>query len=94
MFKNIFILLTLLSINDNFYEGKTTTTIKETRLNENEFPVIFNLVVKPGFDIKKLNEQGYNTAHEYFMGSKKNSNITSWAGHEKKINNVSGTSLR
>jgi hypothetical protein len=84
---------TFLSINDNFYEGKTTTTIKETKLDEEEFPVVFNIVVKPGLDIEKLNKRGYATAHEYFMGSKKSSGITSWAGLGKEKNNVTGNSL-
>jgi hypothetical protein len=60
-------------------------------LDKVEFPVIFNIVVKPGFDIEKLNKLGYDTAHEYFIGGKKNSGITSWAGFGEKISNVTGT---
>ena len=39
-----------------------------TKLSEVEFPVILNIIVKPGFDTKKLVDHGYSNVYSYFSG--------------------------
>ena len=53
------ILQTFWTIKNKFYSGKTFTNNGHKKLNDIEFPIVLNIIVKPGFDIKKLKENGY-----------------------------------
>jgi hypothetical protein len=60
------IVQTGLNIQDNFFSGKTVTS---TRVNKiDDIPLILNIIVKPGFDNKKLCEHGYVYVYDYFSG--------------------------
>ena len=54
------------NIRNNFFTGKTVTS---TRVNKiGDIPLILNIIVKPGFDDKKLCEHGYANVFTYFSG--------------------------
>ena len=56
-----------------------------------KFPMIFNIIVKPGFDLEKLNEFGYNTPYDYFIGrSMLNTSTTGWGGQVGQSQSVKG----
>ena len=64
-----------------------TTEISNANLSDFEFPVVFKVCLKPGFNSTYLKEEGYNGISGYFVGeSKFNSSLVGWAGH----NNDSG----
>ena len=52
--------------------GKTVTTTLLTKLNEVEFPVFLNYIVKPGFDTKKLVDHEYSNVYSYFSALDEN----------------------
>ena len=70
------------------------TEIEWAKLSEIEFPLIFKVCMKPGFDDQALNDMGYANNMAYFTGqSRFNSSIFGWAGHTpdgKVLSNVSG----
>jgi hypothetical protein len=82
------IVQTYWSIKKIFYSGKTITTTTVNRLDEVEFPLIFNIIVSPGFDAHKLVENGYKDVHTYFVG--KHMNVFGWTGYGGNLGNVSG----
>ena len=60
------IVQTGINIRNNFFTGKTVTS---TRINQiDDIPLILNIIVKPGFDDKKLCEHGYDNVYTYFSG--------------------------
>ena len=88
---SLVILQTALTIKGSFYSGKTVTTSTVQKLKDSTFPVVFNIIVKPGFDELKLEELGYTDAYWYFMGKNiLNASWVGWKGHGKSFNNVSG----
>ena len=78
------IIPTFTSTKDKFVDHKTFSSTRDTNLNEVEFPVTFNMKVKPGFDPEKLIEHGFNDTLNYFTGTRFNKSVVGWAGH--KIN--------
>ena len=81
----VVILQTLLSIQQSFFDGKTVKTIRDAKLDEIEFPVTFNIIVKSAFDKEKLVKHGFNDTYTYFTGTKYRG--IGWAGNGS---NVSG----
>ena len=59
-----------------------------------DFPVIFKVCIKPGFDDEALQEAGYESTFEYFLGkSRYNQSLYGWAGHTEEggvVTNVEG----
>ena len=41
-----------------------------------EFPMLINIIVKPGFDTKRLWDHGYANVYSYFLGLNQNANGT------------------
>ena len=70
------IVQTSLSVKDNFFSGKTVTRSKVTQLNMEEFPLLINIIVKPGFDTKRLRDHGYADVFSYFSGLNQHANGT------------------
>ena len=81
-----FLYQTIAEINSQFCSGETTSRGSKTFLNElDSFPVVFDFIVKPGFDVEKLNETGYKDELDYFFGrSKFNSSVFGWGGHGER----------
>ena len=68
--------------NDWSYPSQKTADITEKKLDDIEFPIIFKICVKPGFNISALKEEGYSGISVYFLGrSRFNSSLYGWAGH-------------
>ena len=68
----------------HIYPNNTQTKLEETKLDMIDFPVLFKICFKPGFDIEKIQEAGYSSIWNYFKGkSKYNSSIFGWAGHKE-----------
>ena len=66
------------------YPTNTQTSLGETKLDMIDFPVLFKVCFKPGFDIEKLKEAGYGSITNYFVGkSKYNRSVFGWAGHKE-----------
>ena len=58
------------------------THIEERMLDKMKFPVVFKICFKPGFDLQKLQEVGYDSVSGYFSGqSRFNNSVFGWAGH-------------
>ena len=70
------IVQTSLSVKNNFFSGKTVTRSKVTQLNMEEFPMLINIIVKPGFDTKRLWDHGYANVYSYFLGLNQHANGT------------------
>ena len=83
----VVILQTLLSIQQSFFDGKTVKTIRDAKLDEIEFPVTFNIIVKSAFDKEKLIKHGFTDTYHYFTGTKLKHCGIGWAGNGS---NVSG----
>ena len=64
-----------------YFDYKTFSSTRDTNLNEVEFPVTFNMKVKPGFDPEKLIEHRFNDTLNYFTGTWFNKSVVGWAGH-------------
>ena len=62
-----------------------------------EFPLIFKLCIKPGFNDTELRKLGYLNSLTYLMGiSRFNQSHFGWAGHTPEgdtVSNVSGNSI-
>ena len=86
----VFVQQTFTSTKFKYFDHKTFSSTRDTNLNEVEFPVTFNMKVKPGFDPEKLIEHGFNDSLNYFTGTRFNKSVVGWAGHEI---NASGTGL-
>ena len=80
---------------NQIHPSDTVSRVVERKLNSIEFPVLFKICVKPAFDIKKLEEVGYENIWKYFLGrSKYNSSLFGWGGHTvdgNTIGSVTGT---
>jgi hypothetical protein len=60
----------------------TNPVVKEMKLKNMDFPVVFKICVTPGFNLTALNAMGYDDVLDYLLGiSKYNSTILGWAGH-------------
>ena len=80
------LLVQLKSVFINYMEPTVFNVVVEERdLQDMDFPLVFKICVKPGFNNTALEEAGYNTTFgplEYFLGrSKYNRSSYGWAGH-------------
>ena len=65
--------------------SQTETFLEEKKLDEIEFPVLFKVCFKNSFNLKNLEEAGYSSVWNYFMGvSKYNKSNYGWAGNMKE----------
>jgi hypothetical protein len=75
----------------------TVTSTVNRNLSDIDFPVLFKICIKPGFNDTALREVGYNNSFDYFLGiSKYNRSLLGWAGHTPQgtaFSNVTGRSL-
>ena len=59
-----------------------------------DFPLVFKICIKPGFNETELRILGYHNSLDYLFGqSKYNESLFDWAGHTadgKIVSNVSG----
>ena len=72
-------------------------TISQTKIENvtlENFPVLFRICIKPGFDDEALQDAGYENAFKYFVGqSRYNLTLYGWAGHTEEggiVTNVTG----
>lgn len=61
------------------------TSTEEVNLGDLDFPIIFKICIKPGFNLLALAEAGFDTTYGvygYFSGqSRYNQSLIGWAGH-------------
>ena len=76
----------------NIWPQHTNTHMEEKKLLDIDFPVIFKICVRPGFNSTAFWELGYKrTPWQFFTGrSRFNSSIYGWAGHTNQ-SGVQGT---
>ena len=79
-------LIQLWSVLESFLSPYLTTTRQETKpLRDINFPLVFKVCVKPGFDTSALEEEGYEVTQglgDFFRGkSRYNSSLYGWGGH-------------
>ena len=60
------IVQTGINTRNKFFSGKTETSTKVTKIDD--FPLIVNIIVKPGFNDTILCEHGYDNVYYYFSG--------------------------
>ena len=71
-------------LREEIWPSQTKTDVKELKLENIDFPVVFKLCFKNSFDLKRLNDAGYSSVWNYFKGmSKFNNSVFGWAGHEQ-----------
>ena len=74
---------------------QTVTKTVKKNMTDIEFPVVFKICIKPGFNETVLNEVGYSNTWDYFVGkSRYNWSLRGWAGHSVDggiVSNVTGT---
>ena len=58
------IVQTGINIRNKFFSGKTVTSTRVTKIDD--FPLILNIIVKPGFNDSILCEHGYGDVYNYF----------------------------
>ena len=79
---------------DLMYPDHTVRRIFKKNLTVQDFPVVFKICIKPGFDKKPLKESGYKNVFSYFQGvSQYNNSLLGWAGHTAEggvFSNVTG----
>ena len=64
--------------------SQTETFLEEKKLDDIEFPVLFKVCFKNSFNLKNLEEAGYSSVWNYFMGvSMHNKSNYGWAGHRQ-----------
>ena len=83
---------TVINIQSTFYSGKTVTIYSVINLDDvQEFPLSFNIIVKPGFDENKLLERGFASTYDYFIGRRNSNNsVIGWGGQGINSSNVKG----
>ena len=65
------------------HPSQTVTSTVRKNLSDVDFPVLFKICIKPGFNLTALQEVGYASTWEYFTGqSRYNSSLVGWAGHK------------
>ena len=50
-----------------------------------EFPLVFQFCIRPGFNMTALQNHGYHTMDDYFWGSVSGSKDVGWAGNNTSI---------
>ena len=85
-----FLYQTIDETREQFCTGKTTADVSQISLKElNNFPVVFDFIVRPGFDMEELVQEGYNDIDDYFFGrSNSNSTVFGWGGHVEEVADV------
>ena len=77
-------------MDDWIHPSRKTTDITEKKLEDLEFPIVFKVCLKPGFNITALKEEGYESFSGYFTGqSRYNKSIYGWAGHTETFQSKS-----
>ena len=72
---------------------ETLIGTQQVGLEKIEFPLIFKICIKPGFNDAKLRKLGYLNGFTYLEGmSRYNESHFGWAGHTQEGNIVSNVS--
>ena len=78
--------------------SKTLVMTEKKNFSEVEFPLIFKICIRPGFNETEVKNLGYRTSWEYLLGrSRYNGSIYGWAGHTPDggvISNASGNTTK
>ena len=62
----------------------TNTESSQVQLSDIDFPVLFKVCVKPGFEYERLVKKGYESLEDYFHGrSRFKNDLFGWNGHWK-----------
>ena len=73
---------------------ETLIRTEKVDFDQIDFPLVFKICIKPGFNETELKILGYRNSLDYLMGkSKYNESLFGWAGHTadgKTVSNVSG----
>ena len=90
----IFVIQVAVLIYNRMNPSQTISSTSQKQLADLKFPVIFKICIKPAFDDEELNEAGYSSSYDYFLGcSKYDGHLMGWAGHTedgRAVSNVSG----
>ena len=74
-------LVQLASVLEGYLSPTMTNTVRETK-DLVEFPLVFKICFKAGFNTTVIEETGYDSPYYYFLGqSKFNRSIFGWGGH-------------
>ena len=62
----------------------TISMTEKIQLDQMDFPAVFKICIKPGFNETTLSEVGYDSVFDYFTGrSKYDGQTFGWSGHTK-----------
>jgi hypothetical protein len=62
----------------------TNTVVEQRDLHHMDFPLVFKICIKPGFNVTAVREMGYKTIYYYFTGTSwYNDSVVGWAGHTR-----------
>ena len=63
-----FFLHTTINIWQNAFPNKMSMESEDVKLSTIQFPVVFKVSISPGFDMDQLNQLGFQSIQDYFMG--------------------------
>ena len=80
-----FLVQTSVNVKNVFWNRETSVNIRDVKISEmNNFPLVFKLLLRPGYDIMSLEKEGYSDLDFYFHGySKYGYGRVGWRGHNQ-----------
>ena len=67
-----FLVQTSVNVKNVFWNRETSVNIRDVKISEmNNFPLVFKLLLRPGYDIMSLEKEGYSDLDFYFHGYSK-----------------------
>ena len=74
---------TTVNMMNELWDRQTYVTIHDAKISElDTFPLVFKLILYPGYSHESLKTEGYNDTDAYFFGySRYNGSVFGWSGH-------------
>ena len=86
VFSTIFLIQLGILISNYVQPTELNTVMKIVKLDQlDEFPLVFQFCIRPGFNMTALQYHGYRTMDDYFWGSVSGSKDVGWAGNDTLI---------
>ena len=57
-----------------------SSSMKKVPLKHLAFPVVLRVCLTPAFDLRRLEEVGYGSVYDYFMGVSQSKTLMGWGG--------------
>ena len=82
----IFLIQLVILVSNYVQPTELNTAMKIVKLEQlDEFPLVFQFCIRPGFNMTKLKHNGYYDMDNYFWGTAEGSKDVGWAGNDTSI---------